>query len=275
MFRIIQESTSGVVQTFGKFTRLVKPGLRVYIPFIQKITPVSNRLHQHNFKFEVKTKDNVFAYLDIAVQYQIKFEDTEKAFFSLSNPMQQIDSYIENDIRSYSSKMKLDDLFESQNEICENILNNLFAKMKKHGYTIVNTLITSIDPNNEVKNAMNKINATERLKAAAKNEADSHYIKEVRQAEADRDRKRLQGQGISEQRIAILKGYESGIDDMANNLGLTPKEIIEFVMKTQHLDTLEAIGKSNNTKTLFMNHDIGSISSQMIKANVATGKAEE
>ena len=101
---------------------------------------------------------------------------------------------------------------------------------------------------------MNAIYANKRMKAAAKEEADANYIKKVRDAEADKDRKRLQGEGISEQRLAILKGYEQGVDDMAKKLGLTPTDIVDFVMKTQHLDTLEAIGRSNNAKTIFINH---------------------
>lgn len=259
MFRIIQHNSTGVLQTFGKYTRMCKPGLHVYIPIIQKISSVSNRLHQDTFHCKTKTKDNVFTDITIVVQRQILPDDTAKALFSLDNYNAQITAYIENDVRALVPTIDLDTLFESQNDICDSVMNNLSSKMKEYGFTIVNTLVVSIEPSKEVKEAMNKINATERLKMASKNEADANYIKEIRHAEADKERKRLQGEGISEKRKAILSGYKNGIDEMVSSFGLCPKDIIDFVMKTQHLDTIEAIGKSNNTKTIFLNHDPNNI----------------
>lgn len=250
-FRIIQTSQTGIVQTFGRFDRLVGPGIRFHIPFIQKITPVSNKLCQDRFSFEVKTKDNVFARLGLAVQYKIEPEHTEKAFFSLNKPQKQLDSYIENVVRSIVPQMKLDELFESQDYICKNVGDTLKTKMESYGYTIENTLLTTIEPDTKVKNAMNKINANARLIEATKYEADAYYIKQVREAEADKDRKRLQGEGISQQRLAILEGYEQGVGTMADKFDISPKEVIEFVQQIQELDTMERIGKSPNTKILF------------------------
>ena len=192
MAKFIQTSTTGVRQTFGRYTGTVAPGLRLYVPFVQRITPISNRLTQDAFAFEVKTKDNVFARIGLAVQYRIQEEDTEKAFFSLENPREQIDAYVENVVRARVPKMNLDDLFESQDDICKSVQSELSKKMKDHGFTIENTLVTEINPDTEVKEAMNKINASNRLKEAVKNEADANYIKKVREAEADRDRKRLE-----------------------------------------------------------------------------------
>ena len=254
-FRFIGSAHTGVKQTFGKFDGLCSPGLNFNIPFIQKISIVSNMIQSKRFEIRVKTKDNVFTDLDIGVQLQVLPEDTEKAFFKLQDPAKQIELYIQNIVRSHAPKMTLDELFESQNTISETVSSHLKAPMAEFGYTIIATLINNIVPDKEVANAMNKINASERLKQAAQNEADANYIKEIRQAEADRDRKILQGEGISGQRLAILKGYETGVENMATSLGLEPKDIINFVMKTQHLDTLEAIGRSQNAKTIFMSHD--------------------
>ena len=268
--RFILTSTTGIKETFGRFTRIVQPGLNFYIPFIQKITPVSNRLHQDTFKFDVKTKDNVFARISIAVQYRIKGEDSQKAFYSLSNPKEQIDAYIENAVRSKVPQMELDHLFESHNDICHDVSEKLFKKMDEYGYTIENTLITEIEPSTEVRNAMNKINASKRLKEAATNDAEALYISEMGQARADRDRKRMQGEGISQQRHEILKGYEASIDGLASKLGLSPQEVIEFMMRTQHLDTLMSISRSPNTKTIFMEHDRApgsQLKRQMMMAN--------
>ena len=120
-FKFIQTSTTGIVQTFGKFTRTVGPGFRIYIPIVQSITSVSNRLQQETFKFQVKTKDNVFTDLELAVQYRIQQEDSEKAFFSLDDPKKQIDAYIENAVRAKVPGMRLDELFESQDDICKKV----------------------------------------------------------------------------------------------------------------------------------------------------------
>ena len=253
-FKLVGTASTGVKQSFGKFDCLCSPGLNWQIPFIQKITIVSNMVQNRNFEIHVKTKDDVFTDLHIGVQLQILPEDTEKAFFKLQDPTKQIEAYIHNIVRSQAPKMTLDNLFESQNTIAQSVSEHLKTKLSDYGYTIIDTLVNNIVPDKEVSTAMNKINASERLKHAAKNEADANYIREIRQAEADRDRKILQGEGISGQRLAILKGYETGVDNMAKSLGLTAKDIIDFVMKTQHLDTLEAIGKSQNAKTVFMTH---------------------
>ena len=268
-FKFINTSTIGIKTTFGKFTKTVPAGLAWYIPIVQSIHPVSTRVKQENFKFNVKTKDNNITGLQLAVQYKIDPDDVEKAFFSLSSPIQQISSYIENNVRSTVPKLTLDELFESQNTIGESVSNDLKHKMADYGYTIVNTLITSIDPSKEVVEAMNRINASSRLKEAAKNEAEANYIKEVKQAEADRDRKRLQGEGISLQRAAIIKGYETGVSNLSEKFGLSPKDIITFVLSTQNLDMLESIGKSENTKVLFLNHNENKLRDIFMQSNEA------
>ena len=167
-FRIIQTSSTGVLQTFGKSAGTIGPGIRLFIPLVQNITPVSNRIQQESFEFETKTKDNVFVKLGIVIQHQIKPEDTEVAFFSLDDPVKQIYSYVENVVRAKVPQMLLDELFESQDDICQSVSENLQKIMSEYGFTIVNTLLTNIEPSQAVKDAMNKINASERLKEAAK-----------------------------------------------------------------------------------------------------------
>jgi regulator of protease activity HflC (stomatin/prohibitin superfamily) len=261
-FRIISTAETGVLQTFGRFSKTMDPGFHFIIPFVQKITPVSNRVVPLNFNFVVKTKDSVFTKIALSVQYKIEKNNTEQAYFSLVDPVGQINSYVENTVRSNVPKIKLDELFESSDHIRNSVSSELSVRMKQYGYTIVDVLVTDISPSTEVKDAMNKINASERLKDAAKNEAEANYILKVREAEADRERKRLQGEGMSQQRHAILDGYKRNIDDMSSKFGLTARDIIEFVTKTQYLDMLENVGKSNNAKTVFINHDPASINTK-------------
>jgi regulator of protease activity HflC (stomatin/prohibitin superfamily) len=255
-FRFIETSTSGIVQTFGKYTRTVGPGLRFYIPFVQKITHVSHRLLYNDFNYTVKTKNDTFARLSLGIQYTIKEENAKTAFFSLENPIVQMNSFVENYIRAKVPSMTLNELYSSQHDICETVSTNLKKKMEEYGYTIVTTLVTGVEPESQVQSAMNKVYASNMLKEAARNEADAKYIMEVRQAEADRDRKRLQGEGISAQRLAIMKGYQEGVSSLSQTLGIPTTEVMKLVLNTQHLDTLEMIGKAPNTKTLFMSHEV-------------------
>lgn len=249
---MINTSTTGIVQTFGKFTRQMGPGLNVYVPFFQKVSVVSNRLEHQASSFQVKTKDNVFAVMDIAVQHKIDEDKSSISYFSLKNPKQQIDAYIENVIRSSTSRMTIDELFESRDTLCENVKTALTDKMNSFGYRIENVLVTNIDPDHSVKEAMNKINASKRLFESAKFEAEAKYVAAVKEAEGDRDRKKLQGEGTALQRKAIVDGYCDGVKDMSKELGIPHEQIIDFVLKTQQLDTFEHIGRSTNTKTIFI-----------------------
>lgn len=273
MFRFIPTATTGVCQTFGRFSDLRKPGLNFYIPIIQSITPVSNQIMNKNFKMRVKTRDNVFTDLHIGVQLQVKPEDTEKAFFSLDDPAEQIDTYVQNVVRSKVPGMKLDELFESQGDIGAAVRDELDVKIGDYGYTIVDTLVNDISPDPEVMKAMNAINASERMKEAAKNEAEAEYIRKVREAEADRDRKILQGEGISGQRLAILKGLQEGVEDMSTSLNMSPEQVSEFVLRIQNMDMMEMIGTSPNAKTVFMDSASGS-GDKDLKAQIRKGVME-
>ena len=253
--KFIGTQFTGVCQTFGRFTGLRSPGFNLYIPFVQTIKLVSNNIQNQAFECTVKTSDDVFSKMQVQVQVQVRAEDTEKAFFMLQNSTTQIDAYVQNIVRSESSKLTLNKLFGSQTEIAEVVSKNLKEKMSGFGYTIVDTLVTDIKPADEVAASMNRIYASERLKQAAKNEADANYIKEVRQAEADRDRKILQGEGISGQRTAILKGYEAAIEKMAKNLSMRFDDASKFTLQTQYIDMMQSLNNSPNTKIVFIPHN--------------------
>lgn len=261
----VPSSTSGVRQTFGKFSNICQPGLNFCIPFVQSINIVSHRIQEQRFKLEAKTQDDVFVKLELSVQSEIKVEDTHKAFFTLTDPESQLTSFIENVVRSEVPNMTLKELFQQQTRISDNITTALSARMQEFGYTIRSSQITNVDPDYQVKSAMNAIVAAERLKEAAQHDAEAKYIKEVKQAEADRKRKQLQGEGVAQQRAAILNGYEESIQTLAQNCCINPKEVIDFVKFTQRMDAYEAIGTSANCKTLFLDLD-SSTDSGMLQA---------
>lgn len=265
MFKFINTSTTGIRQTFGKVTNTLAPGLHFYLPIVQKITTVSNRLQQEEFRFDVKTSDNVFTNVQIDVQFVVHPADSSTAHFSMTKPREQLRSYVENVIRSVVPSMTLDKLFESQNDICHAVAAQVKPLMRQFGYTIENTLVTNIEPDKVVRASMNEINASERLKESAQNKADADYIFKVREAEGDRDRKRLQGEGTAQQRLAILEGYGTGIDELAKRWGLTSKEVVDFVLRMQQIDVMEALSKSNNAKVLIMPPPV-SMTEQVLQA---------
>lgn len=254
LFTFISTNKTGVKTTFGKLTKECKPGIHFYVPFFQYIDIVNNFVEQDTFNLQIKTHDGVFAKIKVAVQHQIKEADSGKAYFSLSDPVEQINSYVESEIRSTVQTMTFDKLYASTDDICNKVSAKLSEKMSSYGYTIINTLVTDIDPSKDIKEASDKVIASEKLKQAAINEADAEYIKCVKQAEADKQRKKLQGEGMAEQRKAILEGYNNSVKLLSDDLNISSSEILEFVKTTQHLDAMENIGKSNNAKTVFLNH---------------------
>lgn len=275
----IETSNTAVVERFGQFKKIAQPGLQLYIPIIERVRQVSNRVEQATYSFEVKTRDNIFAELNVAVQVEVKSEDTVKALYTLSNPAEQIHAMLDAEIRAQASSRNLDDMFEQKEEISQSVFTTktgsgktVAEMIKESGFTLHRVLIRGIEPDRKVKAAMNEINAAMRMREAKKHQADAEYIAAVREAEADRDRKRLLGEGISQQRLAIMQGYQDGISNMSEQFGLSAKDVVDFVVRTQHLDTVEAIGKSQNCKTLFLPHDAkaGSTAAAVMVANEAT-----
>ena len=189
------------------------------------------------------------------------------AYYSLNSPIEQMNAYTESAIRTFASGVTLTELFASQESICKNVLEHLSSKMEHNGFTIENTLVTEIDPNKIVKDSLNSIEAAKRSKEAAVQEAEALYIKEIKLAEADRDRKILQGEGTSGQRTAIMNGYKNCVDQMASSFGISHKDITDFLLATLHIDMLEHIGKSSNAKTIFIDHNNSDFRKQIIESN--------
>lgn len=250
--KLIPSMNSGVVQTFGKFSRIAHPGLNIYLPFVQSITLVSNRLCENNFKMQVRTHDKVFPTLDIAMQYRVHPEDSAKAYFEMSDPINQMISYTENTVRRIASSLTLDQLFESQSEIADAIIESVSPKMKEGGFTIESSQVRNIQPPDEVLRSMNEINASERRKIAAKNDGEAAKIKAVLMAEADAQEKSLRGKGVADMRNNITEGWAHSIASMSKETGVSPKDTLEFMLKVLQQETMETMAKNAGTKVIFV-----------------------
>ena len=249
---VVKQQTAGIIERFGRFTSIRQSGLHYRIPLIDKIAGrLSLRILQLDVIVETKTKDDVFVKLKVSVQYKVVKEKVYDAFYKLEYPQDQITSYVFDVVRAVVPKMKLDDVFEKKDEIANAVKGELNDAMINYGYDIIKALVTDIDPNTEVKAAMNRINAAERKKVAAQYEGDAERILIVEKAKAEAESKRLQGQGIADQRREIARGLEESVD-VLNKVGINSQEASALIVVTQHYDTLQSIGGETNTNLILL-----------------------
>ncbi len=249
---VVKQQTTAIVERFGKFIAIRQPGLHIKIPLIDRISGrISLRVLQLDVIVETKTKDDVFVKLKVSVQYRVVPEKVYEAFYKLDFPQDQITSYVFDVVRAVVPKMKLDDVFEKKDEIAIAVKGELNDAMINYGYDIIKTLVTDIDPDSEVKTAMNRINAAERQKVAAQYEGDAARILIVEKAKAEAQSKRLQGQGIADQRREIARGLEESVD-VLNNVGINSQEASALIVVTQHYDTLQSIGEETNSNLILL-----------------------
>ncbi len=219
-FFMVKQQTAAIIERFGRFSSIRHSGLQIKIPIIDKIIGrISLRVLQLDVTVETKTSDNVFVKLKVSVQYKVIENKVYEAFYKLDFPQDQITSYVFDVVRAVVPKMKLDDVFEKKDEIANSVKGELNDAMTNYGYDIIRALVTDIDPDTEVKSAMNKINAAERKKVAAQYEGDAERIRIVEKAKAEAESKRLQGQGIADQRREIARGLEESVD-VLNKVGI-------------------------------------------------------
>jgi regulator of protease activity HflC (stomatin/prohibitin superfamily) len=248
----VKQQTAAVVERFGKFLSIRHSGLQFKIPVFDKIAGRINlKIQQLDVIVETKTKDDVFVRLKISVQFQVLEQKVYDAFYKLENPHDQITSYVFDVVRAEVPKMKLDDVFERKDDVAIAVKSELNEAMSTYGYDIIKTLVTDIDPDVQVKEAMNRINAAEREKVAAEFEAEAERIKIVAKARAEAESKRLQGQGIADQRREIARGLEESVD-VLNNVGINSQEASALIVVTQHYDTLQSIGEATNTNLILL-----------------------
>ncbi len=248
----VKQQTVAVIERFGKFVAIRNAGLRIKIPIVDRIVGrISMRILQLDVLVETKTKDDVFVKLKVSVQYKVVKGRERDAFYKLDNPEIQITSYVFDVVRAVVPKMKLDYVFEKKDDIALAVKGELNEAMVNYGYDIIKALVTDIDPDEEVKNAMNRINAAERKKVAAQFEGDAERIFIVEKAKAEAESKRLQGKGIADQRREIARGLEESVE-VLNTVGINSQEASALIVVTQHYDTLQSIGSETGTNLILL-----------------------
>ncbi len=260
-FFTVNTAQVAVITRFGKFLRVAEPGLNWKVPYFDSVAGmVSLRVNQITLTMETKTKDNVFVTIPISVQNRVRPEKVYDAYYKLSDPVAQIKSYVEQVILGHVPGMTLDEVFATQSSIAAAVKQELDADMATFGYEIVNVLVTDIVPDAKVKSAMNDINAAQREQVAANARGEAEKILVVKKAEAEAESKALQGQGIANQRKAIIEGLQVSIEQFQKVVdGASSRDVMQLVLVTQYFDTLKSIGESDRTNTLFLSHSPASV----------------
>ena len=251
-FFTVKQQSAAIIERFGKFLSIRQSGPQFKIPIIDKVAGrLSLKITQLDVIVETKTKDDVFVKLKVSVQFKVIKDKVEDAFYKLDYPHDQITSYVFDVVRAEVPKMILDDVFLKKDDIAIAVKTELNDAMMEYGYDIIKTLVTDIDPDAQVKEAMNRINAADREKTAAQYEGDAARILIVEKAKAEAESKRLQGQGIADQRREIARGLEESVL-VLNKVGINSQEASALIVVTQHYDTLQSIGQHTNSNLILM-----------------------
>lgn len=260
----------------GKYNKILTPGCHCYVPCLDRVAgTVSHKIRQLDVSTTTKTKDNVTVTVITALQYHVESSQAYAAFYRLDNPQRQMSSYVDDSVRSIAPSMNLDDLFISKDDISNRTRDFVADEMKTYGITILRTLITDLRPELSVLQAMNEINAAQRRRVAATEEGEAAKILAIAKAEAESEAKRLQGEGVAAQRLAILKGYQEGISQFAGALAVDPSEAMVLTLTTQYFDTLRDIAaQSTGGTATFLPHSpagVGSVVDQVRNAMLQAG----
>ena len=252
---VVRQQSVAIIERFGRYHKTSSSGINFRLPLgIDKIAArVQLRLLQSEIVVETKTQDNVFVTMNVATQYRVNENNVIDAYYKLMRPEAQIKSYIEDALRSSVPKLTLDELFEKKDEIALEVQKQVAEEMSTYGYIIVKTLITKVEPDAEVKQSMNEINAAQRKRVAAQELAEADKIKIVTAASAEAEKDRLHGVGIAEQRKAIVDGLADSIKELKGaNIELTEEQIMSILLTNQYLDTLNNFADSSGSNTIFL-----------------------
>ncbi|MBP7858152.1 SPFH domain-containing protein [Candidatus Saccharibacteria bacterium] len=273
----VKQQTIAIVERFGRFKKASKAGLNFKIPLIDQIAGrVNLRVQQLDVQVETKTKDNVFVFVIVSVQYFVPAEKSVDAFYKLQNPQEQITAYVFDTVRARVPAVNLDQLFEMKDDIATAVKAELDTVMDDFGYAIVKALVTDINPDEKVKVSMNEINAAQRLREAAIQQAEADKIRVVKAAEGEAESKALQGQGIANQRKAIIEGLKESVENFSSAVnGVNSQDVMNLVMMTQYFDTIKELGMSGKNSTILIPHGPGGMTDMSDQIRNAMITAEQ
>ena len=268
----VRTYTAGVVERFGKFNRIAQPGLHFLVPWCETVRFMDLQIRQADVNVETKSKDNVFVTIPVSVQYQVLPDKVFEAYYKLSSPQKQIESYVFNSILGHVPTLTLDEAFEQQAQISAAVKKELDVVMSEFGYNILKALVTDIVPDAKVKSAMNDINAAQREQTAAQARGEAEKILKVKQAEAEAQSKALQGEGVAKQRQAIIQGLQASVEQFQTAVeGSTARDVMSMVLLTQYFDTLRDIGTAGRSNTILLPNNPGAVNDLLTQIMAGLG----
>lgn len=276
-FYVVQNKEAAILEKLGKFSGVRHAGLHFKTPFVEQVRDTINlQVRQLDVQVETKTKDNVFVEIPVAVQYQVIPGSEEQAFYALTDHKQQIESYVQDTVRTSVAKMTLDESFASKDNLAQDVEQSLKESMEKYGWMFINTLVTDIRPDSKVRESMNSINAAQREKAAAVELAEAEKVKVIKEAEGLAEARRLQGKGLADQRMEISKGIAEQYKHL-DDVNIDNPEIV--MMMTQYFDTMIDVAERSNGAVMFMpsdtagaNNMISAMRNSLISADVISNQ---
>lgn len=257
--RIVQQNTVLVIEFLGKFRRIMDAGLSIKIPFLERVA-AKVTLRQQNFAIRgsYPSKDKVIVDVATNLIYAVDSgpDGIKKFTYTLSNRDQSIGAIIENSLRTYIAKETHEGILEKKEELASHIRNDLEVQFSDWGMLISSFQITEVTFPATITQAMSEVVASEQLKKAAENKGEATKIQAVKVAEGEKERKRLQGEGIALERQAISEGLKESIEIVRGATGQNSAEILALLTLTQYLDTLKSIGLTENSKIIFMDTNV-------------------
>jgi regulator of protease activity HflC (stomatin/prohibitin superfamily) len=261
-FAVIRQKEVAVIEAFGRFSKLAYAGPYFVKPWEGVAAKLSLKVHEMQVTVETKTVDDVFVKVLMAVQYQVIRDRAKEAYYELANPIQQIESYVFDEVRSTVPQMKLDEVFRNKDQIAVSVKENLREIMEQYGYGIIGALVNDIDPDARVKEAMNEINAAQRMRKASEEKGEAEKILRIKRAEAEAQSTILNGQGIAGQRKAIVDGLRESVEEFKGGVaGATTQDILNLILMTQYFDMLKEVGAASRSNTILLPHSPGGLQS--------------
>ena len=254
--KIVKQQTAYTVETFGKFSRVIYPGINFVLPFVESTARKIN-LSTSNLDFSILaiTGDKVNISIDTTLIYQIMQSKVYQATYSLDNPTATLKALVENTIRAFVATQTHEQVIQSRDEMTNYLVTHLTKKLEEFGFSIDSFQVRDIILPKEITDAMSRVISSKRNQEAAINDAQSKYILAVKEAEAQKETRLLQGQGLALERQAIIGGLSQSIQDMQTATGVTTTAVMNIVLMNQYIDMMRNISndKSGNTKTVFLN----------------------
>lgn len=204
------------------------------------------------------TRDNVKTKIDLNVIFRVKDNDTAiiDSLFIISSPLKAIQAMVEEQLRAKIYEFGHDEIFSKRNEIGDEVKHVLSAKLEEFGMELDSVQVKDIQLDSRVLDAMNSVVASSKNKLAIINEAEGRKQSDILNAEADKQVKKLLGEWMALQREAIANWFKNSIEEIkSSDNNLRGWEILEFLLASSRIETLEKIGK-DNAKVIYVNENL-------------------